>query len=429
MNVCFKKSSESIVPQMGISELNVDEQAGTNEIDLGASGDAPGLTPTINERLPKSGLSSGCGGNAISAWLTRRRVYTGAIVVSAWLVVALAWTTPTYMVEQAVLGTRITWGMSLVLVTVSFFPWMLATPGILKLARMFPFTARKRLRNGLLQVGIAALLIPGITAIGVLLTDLIWPVISRMAFSAQAWHYATNVTIDALYAVPTYIAVAGIGQAIAYSRRSRDNERLLARVQFQTLLRQLNPHFLFNVLNAVGTLGYDDPGKADRVLAKLASMLRTSLAEKGDEIALKEEIEWITDYTEIYRNLLPNDFRLLTDVEPDAWDAAVPRMILQPLVENAFVHGIAHCSGEGAIRLQARIIGERMMLTLSNSGTPSVPDERSDGPGIGLKNVSERLRVLYGGAQKMTLSRRASGEAVVEIKLPYRLADSVDVNR
>lgn len=414
---------------MGISEPSATAQTGANRTGLATSGTYPERTPAIHERLPEPGSSSGNGGNALSPWFTRRRIYTGAIVVGAWLVVALAWATPTYMVERAALATHITWGMSLALVTVSFLPWMLATPGILKLARMFPFTTRRRLRNGLLQFGIAAFLIPGITAIGVLLTDLVWPVISSMAFGAPVWHYAKNVTIDALYAVPTYIAVAGIGQAIAYSRRSRDNERLLARVQLQTLLRQLNPHFLFNVLNAVGALGYGDPGKADRVLAKLASMLRASLAEKGDEIALREEMEWIADYTEIYRNLLPNDFRLLADVAPDAWDAAVPRMILQPLVENALVHGIAHCSAEGAIRLQARILGERMTLTLSNSGVPSMPDERAGGSGIGLKNVSERLRVLYGDAQKMTFSRRASGEAVVEIELPYQMAGPVHVNR
>lgn len=369
-------------------------------------------------RRPGSGFGNGA--DALAGWLTRRRVFVGSLVVGAWLVVALAWTTPTYLVNEAVSKSHITWGASLVFVTVSFLPWMFVTPGILWLARRFPFATPRRLFNVLAQIGAAVLLIPGITAIGELLTRLVWQPEGGLAHNERVWHYVTNVTIDALYAVPTYIAVVGIAQALAYSQRFRESERLLARTRLQALRSQLNPHFLFNALNAVGTLGYRDPGKADRVLAKLASMLRAGLAERGDEITLKEEATLVTDYVDIYRNLLPQDFKLITDISHDTWNAAIPRMILQPLMENALVHGIANCAHVGTILLRSQRVGNRLVLIIINDGSPGVEDATKGERGIGLSNVAERLRVLYGDKQRLRLCLRESGGATVEIELPYR---------
>jgi two-component system sensor histidine kinase AlgZ len=223
------------------------------------------------------------------------------------------------------------------------------------------------------------------------------------------------VLITAFYSVPTYVAAVAVGQALAYFERYRLRERLLARAELRALKAQLNPHFLFNALNAISALGYRDPARADEAITKLAAMLRVSLKERGELIALKDEVAFVQDYLGLYALLLPGHVLLMIEVEPAAWEAAVPSMLLQPLVENALLHGLAALK-EGRLKITAKRDGACLKLELRNDAPKEVAP--SDGSGIGLSNTRERLRVLFGDEARLTFARGAV-DAVVAVVLPF----------
>lgn len=225
------------------------------------------------------------------------------------------------------------------------------------------------------------------------------------------------MAITTLYSVPTYIAVAGIGQALAYFERYRIRERQLARAELRALEAQLNPHFLFNALNAISALGYRDPSLADRALSHLSELLRLALEQRPQELPLRDEIGFVQTYLELYTIIMPGQVSVDWSVEQAAWDAAVPTMLLQPLVENAIVHGIAKLTSGGNLSFEANRVDDHLRVVIRNDAPQDQPTLA--GTGIGLANLRERLRVLYGGAAHLSLERVAQ-QAIVVVELPYR---------
>jgi len=339
----------------------------------------------------------------------RGRLRFLAVNLAAWLVVALAWTPPTLMIDRGA-GHGLTPGSVFLFVLLGFLPWMATTPLILWIGARFPIGEGRVLRALATQALAGLILLPAIALAGALLTSIAFPGRTHPALVHAA-------TISGFYAVPTYVAVAGIGQAIAYFRTWRTRERLLARAELRALEAQLNPHFLFNALNAVSALGYRDPALADRALTHLAELLRASLTERPQEIALADEVGFIRDYLDLYAIIMPGHVSLSWSVEPAAWRAAVPAMLLQPLIENALVHGLARLPSGGALSLTARRLGDRLQIAIANDA----PEAGPAGHGIGLANVRERLRVLHGDRAGLVF-RRAARQALVEVELPWREA-------
>lgn len=145
---------------------------------------------------------------------------------------------------------------------------------------------------------------------------------------------ATNIMV--------YWAIVAVSQAINYFRKYQERELRLSQAELQALRSQLHPHFLFNTLNAIAELVYSDPVGADRSILRLSELLRFSLAsEKAQEVTLKEEIEFLEKYVEIHKTLMRDRLNVRLYIDPETLDAAVPNMILQPLVENAIKHGIS----------------------------------------------------------------------------------------
>ncbi len=340
------------------------------------------------------------------------RIRYAAVVVAAWTLVALAWTPPTVLVQSLGGPVHFTALQVFVNVWLSFVPWMAATPLIFALGRRYPLSEGRVF--GPLAVHLAAgiVLVPAVTLLGVILSRL------AMQVPAGPLNILGAVLITAFYSVPTYVAAAAVGQALAYFERYRLRERLLARAELRALQAQLNPHFLFNALNAISALGYRDAGRADEALTKLAAILRTSLQERPELVALKDEVAFAQDYLGLYALLLPGRTTLAIEVDPAAWDAAVPALLLQPLVENALLHGLAKLQA-GRLEIAAKRDGDRLSLALRNDAPRAVA--LSDGSGIGLANTRERLRVLFGDAARMSFVRNADN-AVVDIDMPYREA-------
>jgi two-component system sensor histidine kinase AlgZ len=337
------------------------------------------------------------------------------IVVAAWLLVALAWTPPTIAVQQVALKEHVRTLQVFAFVLIGFIPWMIATPGILRLARRFPLSEGRVLVPLTVQALAGLIIVPLVTVLGRVLAVLF---IQDGRFpSGDVLSVLRAALITSFYSVPTYVAVVAIGQALGYFARYRLRERLLARAELKALQAQINPHFLFNTLNAISALGYRDPALADQALTRLAELLRVTTKEQSQEIPLKDEIAFLRDYAELQTILMPDRLDVVFTIDNGTWSAAVPSMILQPLVENAIVHGAAKRSDGGRVEISVARDRDALVLCVRNDVPPRPAASR--GEGIGLANVRERLRVLYGAAQDFAFER-GEVEATTTIRIPRR---------
>ena len=214
-----------------------------------------------------------------------------------------------------------------------------------------------------------------------------------------------------------------------WQQAAHERDRLLraeteARDAHLSALRyQLNPHFLFNSLNAVSTLVLkgDAPG-ATRMISQIAGLLRVSL--EGPilaEIPLSQELDFAKRYLAIEQTRLGDRLRVEFDIAPDSLDASIPSMLLQPLLENAVLHGVGRLKQGGVITIQTAEEDNRLRIVVTNSGPlhNADADREENRRGIGLANTRERLRRLYGSACEFTLLWPDSGGCVLTIQVPY----------
>jgi two-component sensor histidine kinase len=226
-----------------------------------------------------------------------------------------------------------------------------------------------------------------------------------------------------------YWTIVGVGHALAYYRKYREREMhalalesRLSQTQLQMLKMQLQPHFLFNTLNAISALMHQDVELADQMLVRLAQLLRATLESSGSqEVPLKQELEFVELYLEIEQARFGP--RLVVNLVADAetMDAAVPNLILQPLVENAVRHGVAPRPETGHIDIRARRENGRLRVEIMDDG-PGMPGGPSaqKREGVGLSNARARLQQMYGDAHQFTLANRAGGGLIVTLCVPFR---------
>jgi two-component system LytT family sensor kinase len=217
-----------------------------------------------------------------------------------------------------------------------------------------------------------------------------------------------------------------------WQQSARERERLLRAesevrdARLNALRYQLNPHFLFNSLNAVSTLVLDgDAPAATRMLAQIGVFLRTILDRDAVlETSLSQEIAFTEQYLAIEQTRLGGRLRTEVTIAPETLDALVPSLLLQPLVENAVRHGVAPLVAGGTIRLQSKLHGGHLQIIIQNSATSRARAEHADktAPGIGLINTEERLRTLYGTDYRFVLQYPAAGGCEVIVELPFRRA-------
>jgi two-component system LytT family sensor kinase len=196
--------------------------------------------------------------------------------------------------------------------------------------------------------------------------------------------------------------------------------------RLSALRYQLNPHFLFNSLNAVSTLVLEgDAPAATRMLAQIGEFLRTTLdGEDAAEIALSQEIAFTEQYLAIEQTRLGGRLRVDMSISPETLDALVPSMLLQPLVENAVRYGVAPLVEGGMIRIQSKLNGSQLQVRVQNSGASRAPVDPINQPahGIGLRNTAVRLKTLYASAHSFALQWPEAGGCEVTVELPFRNA-------
>jgi two-component system LytT family sensor kinase len=199
------------------------------------------------------------------------------------------------------------------------------------------------------------------------------------------------------------------------------NQQLLLKARMDSLTSQINPHFLFNTLNTVSSLIRFDPDMARGVVLKLSNILRRLLRKHETFVPLREELEFIDDYLDIEVIRFGRDkLQIFKEIDEEAREAFVPSMLLQPIVENSIKHGLAPRLEGGEIHLRARLRDERLSIEIDDNGL-GIPSERLVdvyGGGIGISNVHERLRLLYGDQFKMDIRSREGEGTQIHIEIP-----------
>ncbi|HMK22920.1 MAG TPA: histidine kinase [Terriglobales bacterium] len=327
-------------------------------------------------------------------------------------------------------GMQHPWGRLFSVVLASWLVWPLATPLILRLGHRFPPTRLRPLSTW--AVHLSACL-----ATGTLYS--LWAAALQIELQpfghAQVysfWKGSFSVFYGEFHIfLILYAAILGLDFTIQSRQRLAQREteaaRLseqLSRAQFDALRRQLEPHFLFNTLNAVAGLvrekRHDD---AVSMIAGLSDLLRRVLDDSGrQEVALDEEMEFLTTYLDIQKTRFGERLQVHVDVSRETLSARVPSLILQPMVENAIEHGIRRRASGGLLRVRAARNNGQLTLSVYNDGPCLPQDWQQQGTGIGIANVRARLESLYGTAGALNIQNRDQGVEVL-LSVPYKVAE------
>ena len=206
--------------------------------------------------------------------------------------------------------------------------------------------------------------------------------------------------------------------------RLQEQEKLLLAAKVEALKSQINPHFLFNTLTSVSSLIRSQPETARAVIQKLSGLLRKLMQNQKQFVSLRDELAAIDEYLDIEVIRFGSRLSVKKLIAPDTLDFVVPSLLLQPLVENCIKHGFARKVGPGTITIRSRREGNLAIIEIEDDGL-GISDERlapAMSSGIGLSNVNERLRVLYGASGRLTLTGSPGRGACARVEIPLALA-------
>ena len=238
--------------------------------------------------------------------------------------------------------------------------------------------------------------------------------------SASPW-MTVLVVLATVLAVATPIK---IWNSARIEHRLQEQEKLLLAAKIEALKSQINPHFLFNTLASISSLIRSQPDTARTLIIKLSGLLRRLIRSHQHFVTLREELESIDEYLDIEVVRFGPTLRVRKDISPDTMDLIVPSMILQPLVENSIKHGLARKVGPGSILIRSWREHGRAVIEVEDDGMGFLLDrlEEPMTSGIGLANVRERLRVIYGAAYQLTLASEPGTGTRARIEIPELLA-------
>ena len=222
--------------------------------------------------------------------------------------------------------------------------------------------------------------------------------------------------------------------AIRIEQKFEEQKRLVLEARLDALQRQINPHFLFNTLNSIATLIRVRPEQARELIVKLANILRALLKDHDSYVPFREELNFTDDYLGIEVVRFGADkLRIVKEIEPATLELQVPSMLLQPLVENSIKHGLEPRISGGTITLRSRLEGGNFVIEVEDDGVGIAPERAlrtgvltQEGNGIGMRNVRERLEVLYGNAAGLEITSRPGRGTRVTMQMPHAaMASSV----
>jgi two-component system LytT family sensor kinase len=299
--------------------------------------------------------------------------------------------------------------------------WALLTPLVVSLSVRVGADRQNRVAQFLFFTVLGVAIALGVSVIGHATRDAL---LQRPSDSIGGRSHGPPLWFGIFNALVIYLGVLAAGVARAYSLRFRARreqatqlQAQLAEARLEALRSQLDPHFLFNTLNAVSTLVERDPRGVRRMITRLSELLRYTMeGAREPEITLRRELDLIDRYLDIMEVRFPglNVMRLLED---RSLDMLVPSMVLQPLVENAIRHGVEKMTEPGRIEIETVLEGDSLVLRVSDNGPEAREGAGGRGGGVGLRNTIARLQQLYGDAGSFALERRGD-VTVAEVRIP-----------
>jgi two-component system, LytTR family, sensor kinase len=348
-------------------------------------------------------------------------------IAAIWCGIGLFDATQTVFVMRAE-GMHHYWLRLFFTLLVSWLPWALATPLALRLGRRYPPAQWRRVSTWLTHLAACA-------AIGLVYAFWfsVWEeLLNPWALSPSPNRFGRLWVQKFENGLLSYIILYGVLLLVGSMLDSRErlaqqqaetarlNEQL-SRAQLDALRRQIEPHFLFNTLNAVmGLVREKRNDAAVRMIAGLSDFLRRVVEGSGrQQVPLSEELQFAQQYLDIQKVRFAERLQVSVDVPTELFHAQVPSLILQPMVENAVKHGIAKQVQGGAIRIAASRSNGRLTLTVYNDG-PSLPAGWEEiQSGVGISNVRTRLQNLYGDAFEMNMRNQDPGGVQVSVSVPF----------
>jgi hypothetical protein len=304
-----------------------------------------------------------------------------------------------------------------------WYCWLLLTPGIFWLARRFPVSDRHRWRNLVLHLPFSAAAV----FISIILVSIVKAPWLEKPEGFGDWLMNATVEFRRIFAIfiPIYWVILGAAHAVHGYRevqrralREAELATLLERTQRDLLRMQLQPHFLFNTLHAVSALMERDVPAARRMLTRLSDLLRLALDDDSrHEVSLEEEIEFLDRYAEIQKIRFGGRLAVTYDIAADTRRLLVPRLVLQPLVENSITHGLSRLERPGSVTVEARRRNGHLVLRVLDDGVGLEGGELSR-EGVGIGNTRARLEQLYGPAQRFGIGNVPGGGCEVTIEIP-----------
>ena len=223
-----------------------------------------------------------------------------------------------------------------------------------------------------------------------------------------------------------------IWNAVRIERKLEEQGRLLLEARLDALQRQINPHFLFNTLNSIASLVRSRPELAREMIVKLGNILRALLQDRDAFVPLGEELAFTDDYLDIEVVRFGEKLRVVKEIADDTLGVEVPSMLLQPLIENSIKHGLEPRISGGTVTLRSRLVAGRLMIEIEDDGvgvepgrdvTAPVSGLVREGTGIGMKNVRERMEVLYGDEATVEMVSRPGRGTRVRLTMPLQRED------
>jgi signal transduction histidine kinase len=296
------------------------------------------------------------------------------------------------------------------------------------IAARFPIDRPGRLRH--LPVHLAAMLIGSFvhTTLNWALRSALYPLagLGGYDYGVMRVRYFMELPNDVI----SYLVALGLITLVRWYHAMRERElraaglqRDLAQARLESLRLRLQPHFLFNALNTISSVMYEDPRAADVMIGRLSDLLRLSLSTAdAQEVPLADELVALNHYVALMQARFGDALRVDVDVAPTARGAMVPALLLQPLVENAVRHGGIASDGRGWIAVRVRRDDDTVHVVVADDG-PGAPAERDVlNAGTGLQATAQRLRLLYGDRQSLRAGNRPGAGFEVAITLPFRAA-------
>lgn len=238
------------------------------------------------------------------------------------------------------------------------------------------------------------------------------------------WASVVQSVVMSVNWISHFAGIMGVAVAINQFRMAQTRRQELLAAELRALRSQLQPHFLFNSLQAIAVTIKRDSGAAVSMVTLLGDLLRQTLRERnGELVSLQEEQELLLPYLELQRLRFADRLEVEIDMPADVLGAAVPDLLLQPLVENALQHGIESMPGKGSVRIRARRSGEFLEIEIADDGAG--PDREEITDGIGLGATRARLHALFGDRAQLTLLPGGLKGAVVTVRMPWQEVSGV----